>query len=103
MKTFLAILIFALSTQATASVIPYKTSLAFLATRYRAYHTCNCMFTMKMSEEYCTSYSKIEPQIFTVVIDKANKSVSSGIMGMDFKPSVAKFAGERTGCDIVNQ
>lgn len=101
MKTFLAAFIFSISTY--ASVTPYKTPLAFLATRYRAFHTCNCLFTMKMNQDYCTNYSKIEPQIFTVVIDNENKSVSSGIMGMDFKPSVAKFTGERTGCTIVNQ
>lgn len=101
MKSFLAAFIFAASAQ--AAVIPYKTPLAFLATRYRAFHTCNCLFTMNMSQEYCTNYSKVEPQIFTINIDTVNKSVSSGIMGMDFKPSVAKFSGERTGCTIVNQ
>lgn len=101
MKTFLAAFIFAISAQAV-NVVSYKTPLAFLATRYRAFHTCNCLYVMKMSEEYCTNYSKVEPQIFTVVIDAANKSVSSGIMGMDFKPVVAKFANDRTGCGIVN-
>ncbi len=103
MKTLLAILIVTFSAQVFSAVTPYKTPLASLATRYRAFHTCNCLFTMKMSEEYCTSYSKVEPQIFNIVIDTANKSVSSGISGSDFKPSVAKFMNERTGCNIVNQ
>ena len=100
MKTFLIVFLSVLSAQA-ASVTPYKTPLAFLATRYRAFHTCNCLFVMKMNQEYCINYSKVEPQIFTVNIDAANKSVSSGIMGMDFKPVVAKFTNARTGCNIV--
>lgn len=102
MKTFLATLIFVLSAQAF-TVTPYKTPLAFLATRYRAFHTCNCLFVMKMNEQYCTDYSKVEPQIFTLNIDAANKSVSSGIMGMDFKPVVAKFMNDRVGCTVQNQ
>jgi hypothetical protein len=100
MKTFLTVLLCALTAQAV-SVTPYKTPLAFLATRYRAFHTCNCLYVMKMNQDYCINYSKVEPQIFTVNIDAANKSVSSGIMGMDFKPVVAKFTGARTGCNIV--
>lgn len=102
MKTFLTTLFLTLSAHAF-SITPYKTPLTFLATRYRAFHTCNCLYVMKMNQDYCTSYSKVEPQIFTVNIDAVNKSVSSGIMGMDFKPSVAKFVNERIGCTIVNQ
>ena len=102
MKTFLVTLLFTLSAQAF-NVTPYKTPLAYLATRYRAFHTCNCLYVMKMNQDYCTNYSKVEPQIFTINIDAVNKSVSSGIMGMDFKPSVAKFVSDRVGCTIVNQ
>lgn len=100
MKTFLVVLVCSLSVQA-AAVVPYKTPLAFLATRYRAFHTCNCLYVMKMNQDYCINYSKVEPQIFTVKIDAANKMVSSGILGMDFKPVVAKFTNARTGCNIV--
>lgn len=107
MKMLLVLFISIFSMQGFAlvlpkSVTPYKTPLAFLATRYRAIHTCNCLFTMKLNEDYCINYSKIEPPIFTVMIDPVNKSVSSGIGGTDFKPSVAKFTSERTGCSLVN-
>lgn len=102
MKLFLATFVFAISAQA-APVTPYKTPLAFLATRYRAFHTCNCLYVMKMNQDYCINYSKVEPEIFTINIDAANKSVSSGIMGMDFKSSVAKFMNDYIGCSIVNQ
>lgn len=101
MKLFFTVLFLAFSADAN-SVLPYKTPLAFLATRYRAFHTCNCMFVMKMTQDYCVSYSKIEPAIFTVTINTASQTVTSGIMGMDFKPVVAKFVNDRTGCSIVN-
>lgn len=101
MKSFILISLFVSS--AFADVIPYKTSLMVMATRYRAIHTCNCMFVVKQNKQYCETYSKIDPPVFTVVIDEANQSVSSGVMGMDMKPSVAKFSNSRTGCKIVNQ
>lgn len=103
MKLVLVIIMLMMSAvTVNAGVLPYKTPLAFLATRYRAFHTCNCLYVMKMNQEYCSTFSKVDPPIFTLVIDAANKSVSSGISGMDFKPAVAKFANERTGCHIVN-
>ncbi len=101
MKTIF-ILLTLLSSLAFSQTLPYKTKLPTLATRYRALHTCNCLFVMKMNQEYCTNYSKIDPPVFTVVIDAANKSVSSGVSGQPFKPSVAKFENERTGCRIQN-
>jgi len=102
MKLILILITALIATAGSASVLPYKTKLPFLATRYRAFHTCNCLYVMKMSQAYCENFSKVDPPIFTLAIDTANKSVSSGISGMDFKPAVAKFANDRTGCHIVN-
>ena len=99
---FIFIFLSMLSSITFANVIPYKTPLAFLGTRYRALHTCNCLYVMKMSQDYCVNYSKVDPPVFTVVINAANKSVSSGISGIDFKPVVAKFENERTGCRVQN-
>jgi hypothetical protein len=101
MKMLISILF--ISASVFANVIPYKTSLMVMGTRYRAIHTCNCLYVIKQNSEYCTNYSKIDPPVFTIAIDEANKSVSSGIMGMDMKPSVAKFSDARTGCKIVDQ
>lgn len=101
MKLILMVLSF-VSSFAIAEVPRYKTPLVSLGTRYRALHTCNCLYVMKMGQEYCVNYSKVDPPVFTVVIDAASKSVSSGISGQPFKPSVAKFANERTGCSIQN-
>ena len=99
---FIFILLTLLGSVAFSEVLPYKTKLPTLATRYRALHTCNCLYVMKMNQQYCINYSKIDPPIFTVEIDAANKSVSSGVSGQPFKPSVAKFENERTGCRIQN-
>ena len=99
---YVLILLTLISSISFAELLPYKTKLPALATRYRALHTCNCLYVMKMNQDYCTNYSKIDPPIFTVVIDAAHKSVSSGVSGQPFKPSVAKFENERTGCRIQN-
>ncbi len=102
MKLFLIMITMICAATVNAGVLPYKTKLPFLATRYRAFHTCNCLYVMKMNQTYCENFSKVDPPIFTLVIDAANKSVSSGISGMDFKPAVAKFVNDRTGCHIIN-
>lgn len=102
MKIVLIIISLMCAISVEAGILPYKTPLAFLATRYRAFHTCNCLYVMKMNQQYCENFSKVDPPMFTLVVDAANKSVSSGISGIDFKPAVAKFANDRTGCHIVN-
>jgi len=99
---FILIILSSVSALALAEIPHYKTPLVILATRYRAIHTCNCLYVMKMNQDYCVNYSKIDPPIFTVVIDAANKSVSSGVSGQPIKPVVAKFANDRTGCRIQN-
>lgn len=101
MKLILIILLM-VSANASADVLPYKTKLLTLGTRYRALHTCNCLYVMNMKQDYCINYSKVDPPVFTVLIDAANKSVSSGVSGVDFKPITAKFMNSRTGCHIIN-
>lgn len=101
MKSLALVIIF-LTASAIANVMPYKTSLMTMGTRYRALHTCNCLYVIKMSADYCVKFSQIDPPVFTVEIDAINKTVLSGIMGMDFKPAVAKYANARTGCQLVS-
>lgn len=76
----------------------YNNSDLQLITGYAAKEYCSCIFVMEQSEEWCTAWTKANPQVDSVRLDRASKSVEASALMM--WAARAHYVDEHFGCVI---
>ena len=74
----------------------YDASLLQLASGYSAMMTCQCIFMMEQTEEYCAEWVRVSPEVARFKIDWENKSITSRSLG--FRPVTSLYVDDRQGC-----
>ena len=69
-----------------------------LITAYTAKNACSCLFVMEMDEAYCRAWAKQAPTVYTLTIDKENKTVHSSALLL--WGATARFVDGTVGCQF---
>lgn len=80
------------------SVRIYDATLLELASGYSAMMSCQCVFMMGQTEEYCADWSRVEPAVAKFKVDYDERSITARSLG--FRPRTAVYVDDRTGCVI---
>ena len=75
---------------------PYNNNDFLLLTAYTAKEMCSCLFVMEQTQEFCTAFTKANPNIKSVRVDLTNKRVESEAVLL--YGARARYTGPRTGC-----
>ena len=78
----------------------YDVGLLSIATSFAAMHGCACRHTSGRSEEACTAYIRIEPDVAKARFDDDTRTVTAKAFG--FAKTRAQPGPEGTGCRLVD-
>lgn len=67
-----------------------------LATAYAAKETCSCVFVMEMDEAFCRRWTKAQPAVAKVAVDRETKTVTS--FALILWAQRARYVNEKAGC-----
>lgn len=67
-----------------------------LITAYTAREMCSCLFVLEQSEEYCRIWTRQNPALYTLKIDREQKVVSSAAVML--WGARARFVDAAVGC-----
>ncbi|GEM_PF-1917697 len=73
----------------------YDNNDAELAVRQKAKEMCSCLFVMELSEQQCSAWTRVTPNVASATFDRKTKRVHATALG--FWSASAHFEG-RTGC-----
>src|SRR4051812_47345924 len=74
----------------------YQSNDLQLVTGYAAKEYCSCLFVMEQTDAFCNAWTRANPQVATIRLDRAAKRVeaSAGLMW----GARARFVDARFGC-----
>lgn len=74
----------------------YDNSDLQLVTGYAAKEYCSCIFVMEQTEDFCNRWTRANPQVTSVRLDRQEKTVQSSALVM--WGARARYTGPRFGC-----
>lgn len=74
----------------------YKDNDLKLLVGYTAKKMCSCTFVIGQTEEFCLEWSRVDPDVKTVSIDRRSGVVETQTMGL--VGARARFVDKRRGC-----
>jgi hypothetical protein len=76
----------------------YASTLPELATSFRAKEGCTCLFVHGRGEEACREWTRTDPDVASLEIDRARREVRSRALLL--WGARARFVGGRAGCRL---
>ena len=96
MRQLLALVTLLLVGAGCGSDDEYQNHDLTLVTSYAAQEMCSCLFVMGQSEDFCVRFTRANPNVKTVRVDRAGKKVQA--QAVVFFGATARYTGPRFGC-----